>query len=90
MCAAVFAQYFRRLASGVYYRDIVGNISTSNLRITPGGVELDLETRFPIFGGWKTQFYTGYTVSAGSYVSSDGDVTTVEFDANVALPDVSC
>lgn len=49
-------------AHNIYYRDQIGNISTSALRYRPHGVELDVEARFPLFGGWKTQFYQGYSV----------------------------
>ena len=51
-----------RLANGIYYRDQIGNISSSMVRNTENGVDLTLETRFPIFGGWKTTFYIGYNV----------------------------
>jgi hypothetical protein len=30
--------------------------------LSDGEVEVQLETRFPIFGGWKTQFHLGYSV----------------------------
>lgn len=48
-------------ASGIYYRDQIGNISTSDIRFdSDGDLELEIQTRFPIYGGWKTQFYLGY------------------------------
>ena len=40
-------------ASGVYYRDDIGNISTSALRVLDDSVEVELRPRFPLFGGWK-------------------------------------
>jgi len=50
-------------ANNIYYRDQIGNISTSDIRTTSDGIiELDIQTRFPIFGGWQTQFYIGYSV----------------------------
>lgn len=50
-------------ASNVYYRDQIGNISTSELRASKkGGVDLEIQTRFPLFGGWQSQFYIGYTI----------------------------
>jgi oligosaccharyltransferase complex subunit alpha (ribophorin I) len=49
-------------AKNIYYRDQIGNISTSSVRHRPQGVELGIESRFPLFGGWKTQFYQGYSV----------------------------
>ena len=49
-------------AHDIYYRDQIGNISTSAVRHIPGAVELRIEPRYPMFGGWKTQFYQGYNV----------------------------
>lgn len=50
-------------AHNIYYRDQIGNISTSDLRLNKdGGLDLEIQTRFPIFGGWQTQFYIGYQV----------------------------
>ena len=50
-------------ANNIYYRDQIGNISTSDIRVTKkDGLELDIQTRFPIFGGWQTQFYIGYSI----------------------------
>lgn len=48
--------------NNVYYRDQIGNISTSDMTWIGDVVELELRTRFPLFGGWKTQFYIGYNV----------------------------
>uniref|UniRef100_A0A7S3LZI6 Dolichyl-diphosphooligosaccharide--protein glycosyltransferase subunit 1 n=1 Tax=Spumella elongata TaxID=89044 RepID=A0A7S3LZI6_9STRA len=60
-------------ASGIYYRDQIGNISTSTVRHLPDGeLELELESRFPIFGGWKTQFYLGYSVPTENWITTDG------------------
>jgi oligosaccharyltransferase complex subunit alpha (ribophorin I) len=51
-----------RQANNIYYRDQIGNISTSSLRMGDEDLELEIETRFPMFGGWQTQFYIGYSV----------------------------
>src|SRR4051812_24443514 len=38
-------------ASNIYYRDQIGNISTSDMRTDKNGdIELEIQTRFPIFG----------------------------------------
>ena len=47
-------------ARDIYYRDIIGNITTSNVRRQSDGVTVDLTMRFPMMGGWKTEFYWGY------------------------------
>lgn len=60
-------------ASGVYYRDTNGNISTSNMKMLKDSVELDLRPRFPLFGGWKTHYILGYNVPSFEYLFSSGD-----------------
>ncbi|AES74109.2 putative dolichyl-diphosphooligosaccharide--protein glycotransferase [Medicago truncatula] len=61
------ASAFRRLtaklpprAHSVYYRDEIGNISTSSLWGDSKKTELEIEPRYPLFGGWKTAFTIGY------------------------------
>ncbi|XP_038715211.1 dolichyl-diphosphooligosaccharide--protein glycosyltransferase subunit 1A [Tripterygium wilfordii] len=47
-------------AHSVYYRDEIGNISTSHLWGDFKETELLIEPRYPMFGGWKTAFTIGY------------------------------
>ncbi|KAE8716398.1 Dolichyl-diphosphooligosaccharide--protein glycosyltransferase subunit 1A [Hibiscus syriacus] len=47
-------------AHSVYYRDEIGNISTSHLRGDSKKTELLIEPRYPMFGGWRTAFTIGY------------------------------
>ncbi|XP_021295606.1 dolichyl-diphosphooligosaccharide--protein glycosyltransferase subunit 1B [Herrania umbratica] len=44
----------------VYYRDEIGNISSSHLRTDSRKSELEIEPRYPLFGGWKATFVVGY------------------------------
>ncbi|XP_053672599.1 dolichyl-diphosphooligosaccharide--protein glycosyltransferase subunit 1 [Anopheles nili] len=60
-------------ATGVYYRDTNGNISTSALRTLKDAVELDLRPRFPLFGGWRTHYTLGYNVPSFEYLFQNGD-----------------
>lgn len=60
-------------ARDVYYRDEIGNISTSALRETEDLVEIELRPRFPLFGGWKTKYYIGYNVPSYQYLFNNGD-----------------
>jgi len=60
-------------AKDVYYRDDIGNISTSDLRVRDDFVELDLRPRFPLFGGWKTHYKLGYNVPSYEYLFYSGD-----------------
>ncbi|XP_062101132.1 dolichyl-diphosphooligosaccharide--protein glycosyltransferase subunit 1A-like [Humulus lupulus] len=47
-------------ARSAYYRDEIGNISTSHLWGDSKKTELEIEPRYPLFGGWKTAFTIGY------------------------------
>lgn len=68
-----FKMYLPASASSVYYRDVIGNISTSNQRTLLDSVELDIRPRFPLFGGWKTHYTIGYNVPAYEYLYNNGD-----------------
>lgn len=60
-------------ARDIYYRDEIGNISTSNMVEHDDYVELELRPRFPLFGGWKTHYYIGYNLPSYEYLYSSGD-----------------
>ncbi|KAF8979910.1 proteasome regulatory particle base subunit [Entomortierella lignicola] len=57
-----------KLATEIYYRDEIGNISTSTLVQQPDHIILTFRPRFPIFGGWNTTWYTGYNVPLDGYL----------------------
>ncbi|KAI1306964.1 proteasome regulatory particle base subunit [Mortierella claussenii] len=57
-----------KLARDIYYRDEIGNISTSILTEQPDRILFTLKPRFPIFGGWNTTWYTGYNVPLSEYL----------------------
>jgi len=59
-------------ARDVYYRDEIGNISTSHLREDEDFIELELTPRFPLFGGWQTRYYMGYNVPSYEYLYRSG------------------
>lgn len=60
-------------ARDVYYRDEIGNISTSNMLSQEDSVEVELRPRFPLFGGWQTRYYLGYNLPAYQYLYNKGD-----------------
>merc|ERR1712241_402913 len=68
-----FKTFLPASANGVYYRDDIGNISTSAMRVLDDAVELDLRPRFPLFGGWKTHYVLGYNVPSYEYLYNSGD-----------------
>jgi len=63
-------------AEDVYYRDDIGNISTSFENKDDDRHRVELRPRFPLFGGWKTEFYMGYNLPTENYlfVESNGNL----------------
>lgn len=55
-------------AHSIYYRDEIGNISTSNLWGDSTKTVLEIEPRYPMFGGWKTSFTIGYGLPLQDYL----------------------
>uniref|UniRef100_A0A8C9TP02 Dolichyl-diphosphooligosaccharide--protein glycosyltransferase subunit 1 n=1 Tax=Scleropages formosus TaxID=113540 RepID=A0A8C9TP02_SCLFO len=60
-------------AQDVYYRDEIGNISTSHLLVLEDAVEVEVRPRFPLFGGWKTHYIIGYNLPSYEYLYTLGD-----------------
>ncbi|TSV54869.1 Dolichyl-diphosphooligosaccharide--protein glycosyltransferase subunit 1 [Bagarius yarrelli] len=60
-------------AQDVYYRDEIGNISTSHLQVLEDSVEVEVRPRFPLFGGWKTHYIIGYNLPSYEYLYTLGD-----------------
>lgn len=49
-------------ARSLYYKDLIGNISSSRVRSTMTETILEFETRYPLQGGWKVDFTLGYSL----------------------------
>lgn len=60
-------------AQDVYYRDEIGNVSTSHLLILDDSVEMEIRPRFPLFGGWKTHYILGYNLPSYEYLYNLGE-----------------
>lgn len=76
-----FKTVLPELAADVYYRDEIGNISTSNLRQEDDGdVSLELRPRFPLFGGWKTHYVVGYNLPSFANLFNSGDEFVLQMD----------
>ena len=58
-----------RAATNIFYRDGIGNISTSNVRQTMSTTLVNLKPRFPLFGGWGTDFSLGYKLPASEFIN---------------------
>ncbi|TGZ66390.1 hypothetical protein CRM22_005337 [Opisthorchis felineus] len=59
-------------ARDIYYRDDIGNISTSAVAETLDALEVRLSPRFPLLGGWKTEYILGYNVPAHQFLYRTG------------------
>lgn len=57
------------MASDPYFRDDVGNVSTSNFRSELKRSVLEMRPRFPIFGGWVYNWNHGYNLPLSEYLS---------------------
>lgn len=64
-----FAAELPKLSTDIFYRDGIGNISTSNVRTTSTQTIVKLKPRFPLFGGWGTDFNLGYSLPLGQFLN---------------------
>ncbi|KAI6191093.1 Dolichyl-diphosphooligosaccharide--protein glycosyltransferase subunit 1 [Aphelenchoides bicaudatus] len=59
-------------ARDIYYRDQIGNISTSIVYKRANRIEVELRPRFPLFGGWKTNYILGYNIPTNGFLFASG------------------
>lgn len=57
-----------RKAKHIFYRDQIGNISSSDVRPFRDDLIITLKPRFPLFGGWKTYYKLGYQLPLSEVV----------------------
>mmetsp|Transcript_6195 Transcript_6195/g.9275 ORF Transcript_6195/g.9275 Transcript_6195/m.9275 type:complete len:213 (-) Transcript_6195:83-721(-) len=90
---------FRRLitelpqnSDGIYYRDNIGNISTSAVfQSSPESPKIVvLDTRYPLYGGWKISFYLGYNVPTEDLLNFNpvDNTYTLEVDFGIPIRDL--
>jgi oligosaccharyltransferase complex subunit alpha (ribophorin I) len=58
-------------AWGLWYRDEIGNVSTSVAKRQMNDVDLELTPRFPILGGWKSNYDIGYNLPTKFHVKTN-------------------
>lgn len=77
-------------ARSLYYRDAIGNISSSDTRRSSEGVLVSLVPRYPLFGGWSSTFTFGYSLPLSSAVGKEPKTGRAVFAAPVgpALEDL--
>ena len=56
---------------GLWYRDEIGNVSTSAARREMNDVDLELTPRFPILGGWKSNYKVKLPIETSYQVDYD-------------------
>ena len=54
-----FTAILPRVASALYFRDPIGNVSTSGVRRLRDKLEVRLQPRYPLFGGWQVRAAEG-------------------------------
>ncbi|KAJ1568988.1 proteasome regulatory particle base subunit, partial [Nowakowskiella sp. JEL0078] len=57
-----------RKASEVYYKDQIGNVSTSRFRNERTKSVLELKPRYPLYGGWQYTWFHGFYVPLSDYL----------------------
>lgn len=63
-------------AFDIYYRDEIGNVSTSHVRYPDYDdqpVVFEVMPRFPMMGGWMTDFYYGYSIPSRDSLFTDSN-----------------
>merc|ERR1719350_68815 len=58
-------------AHRVSYTDRIGNISSSHFRRGRKRSTLEIDMRYPLFGGWSTDFEIGYDAPASDFLMVD-------------------
>jgi oligosaccharyltransferase complex subunit alpha (ribophorin I) len=68
----MFTSIIPPTATDVYYKDLAGNVSTSNLRYEKKKAVLELRPRYPLYGGWKYTWFHGYTIPQEPFLKKVG------------------
>ena len=89
-------------ARSLYYRDLIGNVSSSSTRRSAKETAVDLQLRYPLMGGWKADFVLGYSLPLSGFLfgrpkgrtrlildvsSPIDDVVVEELETRVVLPE---
>ncbi|KAI9090801.1 Ribophorin I-domain-containing protein [Phlyctochytrium arcticum] len=58
-------------AQHIFFRDTIGNVSTSQIRYEKERTQLLIRPRYPLYGGWRYTWHHGYAVSSSNYLKHD-------------------
>jgi oligosaccharyltransferase complex subunit alpha (ribophorin I) len=79
-------------AHALFFRDAIGNVSTSAVHRRGAATVVMLTPRFPLFGGWSTTFKFGWALPLSSVVDLSaggaGGRVALAFEAGPAVQDV--
>ncbi|KAJ3271344.1 proteasome regulatory particle base subunit [Terramyces sp. JEL0728] len=69
-------------AYNVYMKDLVGNVSTTHFRNEKKQSVLEIQPRYPVYGGWRYSWWHGWTVDFSQFGSFDAfrNVYTLKID----------
>lgn len=68
-CKENFESKYPWFINDLYFHDYIGNITTSHALRTATEVEAQLHPRFPVCGGWTSDWDQGYSVPSKYYLS---------------------
>lgn len=74
-----------RDAFNIHYRDVIGNVSSSHARREAGHTLVEITPRFPMLGGWKTEFELSYDVPAAKRILQSTESGSDQFVVWVPL-----
>jgi len=87
--AASLTALLPREAKGFYYRDDLGNVSTSFVTKNAAHSVMTLRPRYPLFGGWTASFTVGYTLPLSAAASFSEGRFRLSLPLGVSLEDVA-
>jgi len=74
-------------SSRVTYTDRIGNVSTSDFRRGRRKSILELQLRYKLLGGWKTDFVIAYDVPASEFITINKEDPKIHyFNASFGIP----
>jgi oligosaccharyltransferase complex subunit alpha (ribophorin I) len=56
---------------GLHYRDEIGNVSTSKASRQGDNVIMEMQPRFPLLGGWKSNWVLSYNLPTKQYLNQE-------------------
>ncbi|KAJ3204177.1 proteasome regulatory particle base subunit, partial [Clydaea vesicula] len=67
-------------AVDVYFKDTIGNVSTTNFRNEKKRSLLEFRPRYPLYGGWKYSWFYGYSVPISQFLKSNKNKYEISVD----------